>query len=103
MAQRYVYYKVPRVRLGPVCAAVRAVQQAWIAREPGLQAQLLLRRDEGAATGLATLMEIWSWPPSVPDMPSAAKWAELERELLAALGDALVGERHVEVFGPAPA
>lgn len=103
MQSRYVYYKVPRERLASVCAAVRCVQQAWVAREPGLQAQLLLRHDEAARSGAATLMEIWTWPQEGHDpVPSVSRWARLEEELCAALGDALVGERHIEAFGPAP-
>ena len=50
---RCVYYKVPRERLAPACAAVRAVQRTWAAREPGLHAELLLRVDAAAASGPA--------------------------------------------------
>lgn len=103
MQARYVYYKVPRARLAEACTAVRAAQQAWTAREPGLQAQLLLRQDEFEPAGTTTLMEIWTWSPHANgSAASAARWASVEDALCVALGDALIGERHVEVFGPAP-
>ena len=103
MRHRCVYYKVPRDRLAPVCAAVRAAQQACLARHPGLQAQLLLRTDTGAAEGPATLMEVWLWPAAPGEAGGPAPpWGEVESELAGALADALIGVRHVEDFGPVP-
>jgi hypothetical protein len=100
---RCVYYKVPRERLAPACAAVRTVQRTWAAREPGLHAELLLRVDAAAASGPATVMEVWRWEPDPAAQPQAAPaWASLERELGLALGEALIGSRHVEDFGAAP-
>lgn len=103
MQHRCVYYKVPRDRLAPVCAAVRAAQQACLARHPGLQAQLLLRTDAGAAQGPATLMEVWLWPAAQGEASgSAPPWSEVERELAPALAGALIGVRHVEDFASVP-
>jgi len=106
---RCVYYKVPRERVASVCAAVRMVQQAWVAREPGLQAEVLLRVDGGGAgeTGAAprpaTVMEVWRWEPDAARLPaSPPAWGDLESELGEALGEALIGPRHVEDFGVAP-
>lgn len=103
MRHRCVYYKVPRERLEPACAAVREALRACVARAPGLQAELLLRVDAAAASGPATLMEVWRWDPE-PGVGGAGEppWAEFERELGAALGFEPIGPRHVEDFGPAP-
>ena len=103
MLHRCVYYKVPRDRLTQACAAVRAVQRSWMTREPGLQAQLLLREDDASSEGPATLMEVWLWP-GADGVPSGGPppWAALEAELAHTLGDALIGRRHVEAFGAAP-
>jgi hypothetical protein len=109
---RCVYYKVPRERVASVCALVRKVQQTWVARERGLQAEVLLRvdagdagdaRDTGAALGPATVMEVWRWEPDAARLPaSPPAWGDLETELGQALGEALIGPRHIEDFGVAP-
>ena len=103
MRHRCVYYKVPREHLARVCTTVRAMQKAWVTRTPGLQAEVLLRVDAGAASGPATVMEVWRWEPDAADAPAAPPaWADLERELAQAVGQALAGPRHVEDFGVAP-
>lgn len=104
MRHRCVYYKVPRDRVAQAGAAVREVQHRWVSREPGLQAQLLLREDAAAAGPAATLMEVWVWHAAAADAASRPPaWDALEDELARALGDTLIGARHVEDFGPAPA
>lgn len=103
MRHRCVYYKVPRERVGQACTAVREVQRTWVSREPGLQAQLLLREDAAAAGPAATLMEVWVWQGDAAGAGSAPPaWHVLEDELARALGDTLIGVRHVEDFGPPP-
>ena len=97
-----MYYRVPRARVDAACAAVRAQQQAWTQRHAGLQAQLLLREENGASE-LATLMEVWLWADgSAPAPTPEPSWDRLEEALTGALGECLVGPRHVEDFGPAP-
>ena len=104
MRHRCVYYKVPRERLAWVCTTVRAVQAAWVARVPRLQAEVLLRVDAGAASDPVTVMGVWRWEPDAAGVPAGSPpaWADLERELAQALGQALAGPRHVEDFGVAP-
>jgi hypothetical protein len=103
LLHRCVYYKVGREHLQAVCAAVRSVQLGWVMRHRGLRAELLIRVDAAAASGPATVMEVWRWEPGEAASPDASPdWARLEHELGEAIAGPTVGPRHVEDFDAAP-
>ncbi|MBL8353158.1 MAG: DUF4936 family protein [Burkholderiaceae bacterium] len=86
MARRlYVYYRVAEADLGRTVVAVRSMQQALVAANPGLQAGLL-RRPE-LRDGQLTLMETY-----------AGAVAPALAGLLADAAAALPQPRHAEWF-----
>lgn len=105
----YVYYRVAPADAAACVQAVQTLQQQWVARHPGLQAQLLVKQPAPPAgappspdadrPALTTLMEIYAWLPAdaAAQAPDAAT---LEAALAACTAPWVDGTRHVEVFAP---
>ncbi len=123
--QLYIYWRCPAAQSEAAEAAARAMQTALCLRHPGLSAELFLRVDDRAATGLQpaaelTLMEVYvlrrpavtseeAVEASTAAIPLAGFatgrtpgiTAEIQADVVKA-GEALrpwlSGSRHVEVF-----
>jgi Domain of unknown function (DUF4936) len=89
--QHYVYYRVRADAVERAVACVRALHRRWREQVPMLDCELLQRDDAPGET--VTLMEVRRG--ATPEQQAAFE-AEAARELAAWL----VGERHVERFGP---
>ena len=96
LRELYVYWKVARTDQVAALAQVRAMQAELRSEQPGLQARVL-RRADGGTGPLVTLMEVYTAAPGI-DAALQARIGALAAERLTRW---CVGERHVEVFGPA--
>ena len=96
MRELFVYYRVPAMHAAAARHVVQTLQAELAERHPGLQARLLRRDPEEAAT--QTWMETWAWPGNPGGVtPSLHSAIELTAEALLPLLD---GPRHCEVFEP---
>lgn len=105
----YVYYRVAPADATACIQAVQALQQQWMARHPGLKAQLLVKQappadntppsPDAARPARTTLMETYAWVPAGTGTPPPDA-AALEAALAACTAPWVDGVRHVEVFAP---
>jgi len=90
----YVYYKVPGPQAGSARQEIQALQAALQRQWPGLESRLL-RRDDIAADGTQTWMELYRAPLGLSPL--------LVEAILSQLADwpsARIGPRHTERFVP---
>lgn len=92
----YVYYRVPVREAEALQLAVTEMQDRLRRENPGLQARLLRRTDQAAASD--TWMETYAVPPAAnADGVSDALRANIE-QYAAAWRHLCEGPRHTEVF-----
>jgi hypothetical protein len=96
----FVYYRVAPDALASALPAIRQAQALLMQETPGLQARVLRRPAEADGNGEAvTVMETYAIDAHVSgEGIAAALQARIETCMVAALGAALQGPRHVEVF-----
>ncbi len=94
MRELFVWYRVAPVRAATARDAVLAMQQDLVAEHAGLNARLLVRRDE--ADAMQTWMETYARTGSANGVDAVLERSIRERAL--ALDAVLDGPRHVEAF-----
>jgi len=95
----FVWYRVADERAAATRKAVEAMQRSLVATCPGLEARLLVRRDNG----VQTWMETYACPKRSASGGAGVDGA-IEAAIAAAalpLGAWIEGERHVEAFDAA--